>query len=234
MTISEKIDIIRYNIAESAEKAGRKAEDVFLLPVSKTKPVEMIREVLKCNINAIGENYVQEFTQKYDILKDEVSEYHFIGHLQSNKVKYIIDKTHLIHSVHSLELLKEINKRACKIERIQDVLIEVNYTKEASKSGIYEENLEKLLYGSNDFENVRIKGLMMMPPADYNDEMLKKTFCSFNELFLKTASKDFGKTVSMNTLSMGMSGDYKIAVSQGSTMVRIGSTIFGERDYTNK
>lgn len=234
MTISEKIDIIRYNIAESAKKAGRKAEDVFLLPVSKTKPVEMIREVLKCNINAIGENYVQEFVKKYEILTDEVKEYHFIGHLQSNKVKYIIDKTHLIHSVHSLELLKEIDKRAKKLERVQNVLIEVNYTKEESKSGVFEENLEELLYNSNAFENVHIKGLMMMPPASYNEEMLKKTFCSFNELFMKTALKDFGKTVSMNTLSMGMSGDYKIAVLQGSTLVRIGSTIFGERDYTNK
>ncbi len=232
MTISEKIDIIRYNIAQSAQKAGRKAEDVFLLPVSKTKPIEMIREVLKCDINAIGENYVQEFVSKYEILGDEVSEYHFIGHLQSNKVKYIIDKTHLIHSVHSIELLKEINKRAEKINRVQDVLIEVNYTKEETKSGIYAENLDELLYNSNVFENVRIKGLMMMPPASYNDEMLKRTFCSFNELFLKTALKDFGKNVSMNTLSMGMSGDYKIAISQGSTMVRIGSTIFGERDYT--
>ncbi len=231
MTISEKIDIIRYNIAENAKKAGRKPEDVFLLPVSKTKPIEMIREVLKCNINAIGENYVQEFTAKYDILKDEVQEYHFIGHLQSNKVKYIIDKAHLIHSVHSLELIKEIDKRAKKINRIQDVLIEVNYTKEASKSGIYEEELDKLLYSANDYSNIRIKGLMMMPPASYNDEMLQKTFCDFNELFMKTGSKNFGENVSMKILSMGMSGDYKIAVSQGSTMVRIGSTIFGERNY---
>ena len=234
MTISEKIDIIRYNIAESAKKAGRKAEDVFLLPVSKTKPVEMIREVLKCNINAIGENYVQEFVKKYEILTDEVKQYHFIGHLQSNKVKYIIDKTHLIHSVHSLELLKEIDKRAKKINKTQDVLIEVNYTKEESKSGIFTENLEQLLYDSASFENVKINGLMMMPPASYNEEMLKKTFCNFNELFLKTASKDFGGNVSMNTLSMGMSGDYEIAVSQGSTLVRIGSTIFGEREYLNK
>lgn len=233
LTISEKIDIIKYNIKISAEKSGRKAEDIFLLPVSKTKPPEMIREVLKTGIDAIGENYVQEFLTKYEELKDEVKEFHFIGHLQSNKVKYIIDKTHLIHSVHSLDLLKEIDKRAKKIDLTKDVLIEVNYTKEESKSGIFEENLDSILYGAAELENINVKGLMMMPPATYNDDELKKTFYNFNELFLKKKDINFGENVSMETLSMGMSGDYQIAIENGSNMVRIGSTIFGERNYNN-
>lgn len=233
MTISEKIDIIRYNIKQSAEKSGRKAEDIFLLPVSKTKPPQMIREVLKTGINAIGENYVQEFLTKYEELKDEVSEFHFIGHLQSNKVKYIVDKTHLIHSVHSMSLLEEINKRAKKLETKKDVLIEVNFTKEETKSGIFKENLDELLHFGATMENINIKGLMMMPPATYNEEELKKTFSSFNELFLSKRNIDFGSNVSMDILSMGMSGDYQIAIENGSNMVRIGSTIFGERNYNN-
>lgn len=234
MTIEEKIDIIKYNIGISAEKSGRKAEDIFLLPVSKTKPPEMIREVLKTGINAIGENYVQEFLTKYEELKNEVKEFHFIGHLQSNKVKYIIDKTHLIHSVHSLNLLQEINKRAEKLSLTKDVLIEVNFTKEETKSGIFAENLDEILDGATKLKNVNVKGLMMMPPAYYDDEELKRTFFEFNELFMKKKDVNFGNNVSMDILSMGMSGDYKIAIENGSNMVRIGSTIFGERDYSNQ
>lgn len=234
MTIQEKIDIIKYNIKISAEKSGRKARDVFLLPVSKTKPPEMIREVLKTGITAIGENYVQEFLTKYDELKDEVREFHFIGHLQTNKVKYIIDKAHLIHSVHCLKLLNEINGRAKTLGLKKDVLIQVNFTKEESKSGIFAEELDGLLYGVNDLECVNVKGLMMMPPAYYNDEELKKTFFEFNELFQKKKGINFGNNVSMEILSMGMSGDYCIAIENGSNMVRIGSTIFGERNYGTK
>lgn len=231
MTIQEKIDIIKNNIKISAEKSGRKCEDVFLLPVSKTKTPDEIREVLKTGISAIGENYVQEFLLKHEALKNEVSDFHFIGHLQSNKVKYIIDKISLIHSVHSLDLLNEINKRASKINKIQDVLIEVNFTKEETKSGVYEENLDSLLYGANELTNIKIKGLMMMPPASYNDEHLKKTFYDFNSLFTKKKGTFFGDNISMEILSMGMSSDYKIAIENGSNMVRIGSIIFGERNY---
>lgn len=231
MTIQEKVDIIKNNIKESAEKSGRKGEDIFLLPVSKTKTPDEIREVLKTGISAIGENYVQEFLTKYEVLKNEVSDFHFIGHLQSNKVKYIIDKVSLIHSVHSLDLLNQINKRASALNKVQSVLIEVNFTKEISKSGIFEENLDSILYGANDLKNVKIKGLMMMPPASYNDEELKKTFYDFNILFNKKKDILFGDNVSMEILSMGMSHDYRIAIENGSNMVRIGSSIFGERNY---
>lgn len=231
MTIQEKVDIIKNNIKESAEKSGRKGEDIFLLPVSKTKTPDEIREVLKTGISAIGENYVQEFLTKYEVLKNEVSDFHFIGHLQSNKVKYIIDKVSLIHSVHSLDLLNQINKRASALNKVQSVLIEVNFTKEISKSGIFEENLDSILYGANDLKNVKIRGLMMMPPASYNDEELKKTFYDFNILFNKKKDILFGDNVSMEILSMGMSHDYRIAIENGSNMVRIGSSIFGERNY---
>ena len=227
MTIQEKVDIIKNNIKESAEKSGRKGEDIFLLPVSKTKTPDEIREVLKTGISAIGENYVQEFLTKYEVLKNEVSDFHFIGHLQSNKVKYIIDKVSLIHSVHSLDLLNQINKRASALNKVQSVLIEVNFTKEISKSGIFEENLDSILYGANDLKNVKIRGLMMMPPASYNDEELKKTFYDFNILFNKKKDILFGDNVSMEILSMGMSHDYRIAIENGSNMVRIGSSIFG-------
>ncbi|MBO5408001.1 MAG: YggS family pyridoxal phosphate-dependent enzyme [Clostridia bacterium] len=226
--MSEKLDIIKYNISDSAKKSGRRAEDILLLPVTKTRTPEEIMPALECGVRAIGENYVQELVAKYDVLAPYVDEFHMIGHLQSNKVKYIADKVSLIHSVDSLSLMKEIDKQAKKHEKVQDVLLEVNLTKEASKSGIYEENLERLFWESKNFSNLLVKGFMTMPPAGSSEDTLRRIFSRLYQLFCKFALED----ASVEILSMGMSHDYQIAIEEGATLVRVGSAIFGPRDYT--
>lgn len=230
MTIKEKLDIINYNIEKSVEKSGRDISEITVLPVSKRKTPDEIRSALALGFDKIGENYVQELLPKYDELKNEVKEFHFIGHLQSNKVKYIIDKVSLIHSVDSLTLLKEINKRAGGIGKIQDVLLEVNYVGEQSKTGADKNCALEMLEHAHEFENVRIKGLMTMPPAYYDEDEVRKVFTSFREFYEKLGARDFGSNVKFSVLSMGMSGDYPIAVENGATIVRIGTALFGKRD----
>lgn len=231
LTIGEKIDIIKYNIEKSAKKAGRNPKDVVILPVSKKKSCDDIREVIALGIDKTGENYVQELLLKYEELKNEIKEFHFIGHLQSNKVKYIIDKVSLIHSVDSVSLLKEINKRSEKIGKIQEVLLEVNFEAEQTKTGATKEELLNMLDCAGDFPNLKLKGLMMMPPAFYTEEQLKKTFYSFRELYEKLKNEYKCENVCFDTLSMGMSNDYALAVEYGSTVVRIGTALFGKREY---
>ena len=227
MTIAEKLDIIKYTVSESAKKAGRAVEDICLLPVTKTKTPEEIMPALDYGIRAIGENYVQELLSKYDVLRPYVDEFHMIGHLQSNKVKYLIDKVSLIHSADSLSLLKEIDKQAKKHDKIQDVLLEVNLTKEASKSGIYEEDLHRLIDESVVYSNVKIKGFMTMPPAGSEEAVLRRVFSRLREIFETYQAQDSNISI----LSMGMSHDYPIAIEEGSTLVRVGSAIFGPRNY---
>lgn len=231
MTIKEKLDIINYNIEKSVGKSGRNIKSVTLLPVSKKKSVAEIRELLSLGVDKIGENYVQELLPKYDELKNEVKEFHFIGHLQSNKVKYIADKVSLIHSVDSLSLMKEIDKQAKKHNKIQDVLLEINYIAEASKTGADTNEMAKMLENAYLFENIRVKGLMTMPPATFGEYELRKTFSSFNELFMKEKAVDYGPNVQLKELSMGMSNDYAIAIEEGATIVRIGTALFGQRIY---
>ena len=231
MTISEKLDIIKQNIEKSVEKSGRKSDDVTILPVSKKKSVSEIREIINLGIDKIGENYVQELLPKYDELKSEINEFHFIGHLQSNKVKYIIDKVSLIHSVDSLSLMKEIDKQAKKINKVQDILLEINFNSEESKTGADLTVMKEMLENAHIFENLRVKGLMTMPPASFSEDELKKTFSSFNELYMKEKDKNYGENVLFDTLSMGMSNDYHIAVEHGATIVRIGTALFGQRIY---
>ena len=183
---------------------------------------------LAYGIRAIGENYVQEIVSKFDALNPYVDEFHMIGHLQSNKVKYIIDKVSLIHSVDSLSVLKEIQKQAEKHGKIQEVLFEVNLTKEESKFGIYEENLEELYLQAKNCPNVLVRGLMTMPPVHYEEAKLRKVFSKLREIFEHYKANDSA----FDTLSMGMSNDYQIAIEEGSTLVRIGSKIFGPRIYS--
>jgi hypothetical protein len=230
LTINEKLDIIKCNIKKSAEKSGRNYEDIQLLAVTKTMPIETIKTAFDCGISCIGENYVQEFLEKYDFYKENNINCHFIGHLQSNKVKYISDKVSLIHSVDSLALIKEIDKQSKKIDKVQDILIEVNLTKEDSKFGVYEEDLLELLENAQAFSNVFVKGLMTMPPLDYNDDQLRGVFSKLNKIFCDLKETDIAKNVSMEHLSMGMSKDYEIAILEGSNLVRLGSVIFGARN----
>lgn len=230
MTISDKLDIIKCNIKMSAEKSGRKFEDVQLLAVTKTMSTQIIKTALDCGVSCIGENYVQEFLEKYDFYSENKTDCHFIGHLQSNKVKYIIDKVSLIHSVDSLSLIKEIDKQSRKIDKIQNVLIEVNLTKEDSKFGVYEEDLLELLEKSAEYPNVFVKGLMTMPPLFYDDNQLKEVFFKLNKIFCYYKEMAITENISMESLSMGMSKDYNIAILEGSNLVRLGSVIFGARN----
>ncbi len=227
MTIAEKLDIIKSKISDSAKRSGRSPEEVMLLPVTKTKTVEEIMPALACGIRAIGENYVQELMEKYEVLSPYVDEFHMIGHLQSNKVKYLIDKVSLIHSVDSSSVLTQIQKQAQKIGKIQKILFEVNLTKEDSKFGVYEENLEELYLLAKDCPNVSVCGLMTMPPVYYEEPKLREVFSKLRRIFEDYKAKDSA----FDTLSMGMSNDYEIAIEEGSNLVRIGSKIFGPRIY---
>ena len=227
MTIAEKLDIIKCNISDSAKKVGRNPAEITLLPVTKTKSPEEIMPALEYGVRAIGENYVQELVAKYDVLKPYVDEFHMIGHLQSNKVKYLIDKVSLIHSVDSQSLLKEIDKQSKKHGKIHDILLEVNLTKEESKSGVFEENLEALFLESKNFPNLSVKGFMTMPPLGSSENTLRRVFSRLKELFDCYRGQDPKLTI----LSMGMSHDYPIAIEEGATLVRVGSAIFGPRNY---
>ena len=227
MTIAEKLDIIKCKISDSAKRSGRRPEDVMLLPVTKTKTVDEIMPALACGVRAIGENYVQELVEKYDMLSPHVEEFHMIGHLQSNKVKYLIDKVSLIHSVDSSSVLSEIQKHAQKIGKIQNILFEVNLTKEDSKFGVYEENLEELYLFAKECPNVSVRGLMTMPPVHYEEVKLREVFSKLRKIYEDYKAKDSA----FDTLSMGMSNDYEIAIEEGSNLVRIGSKIFGPRIY---
>lgn len=227
MTIAEKLDIIKDEISDSLKKAGRALDAVQLLPVTKTKTVEEIMPALECGIRAIGENYVQELVAKYDALSPYVDEFHMIGHLQSNKVKYIIDKVSLIHSVDTLSVLSEIQKQAQKIGKVQNILFEVNLTKEDSKFGVYEENLEELYQKAKELPNVQVCGLMTMPPVHYGEAELRRVFSQLRSIYDSYKASDSAFYI----LSMGMSNDYRVAIEEGSTLVRIGSKIFGPRNY---
>ena len=227
MTIKEKLDIIKDNVSAAAAKAGRNFSDITVVAVTKTVEIARIEPVLELGFTKIGENYVQELLAKYDLLSEKVDEFHFIGHLQSNKVKYIIDKVKLIHSVDSLSLIKEIDRQAKKIGKIQDILIEVNLAKEESKSGIFKENLSELLEKSAEFSGISIKGLMTIPPLSYDEYALRKTYSELYGISQNIKEKNVG--IDMKFLSMGMSGDYQTAISEGANMVRIGTGIFGAR-----
>lgn len=224
MSIKENIEEIKRDIKEY-----KTVDDVLLLAVTKTKPVEDILEAIDSGITDIGENKVQEIQEKYDQVKDKVK-IHMIGHLQTNKVKYIVGKVELIHSLDRKSLADEINKRAKNLDIIQKCLVQVNVTKEESKFGCYIENLDSLLEYCNNLKNIKIIGLMGMAPFFDNPEDARYNFKKLKELFEKYKNRGYNN-ITMDKLSMGMSHDYKIALEEGSNLVRVGSKIFGERFY---
>lgn len=224
MSIKENIEEIKRDI-----KKYKTVDDVLLLAVTKTKPVEDILEAIDSGITDIGENKVQEIQEKYDQVKDKVK-IHMIGHLQTNKVKYIVGKVELIHSLDRKSLADEINKRAKNLDIIQKCLVQVNVTKEESKFGCYIENLDSLLEYCNNLKNIKIIGLMGMAPFFDNPEDARYNFKKLKELFEKYKNRGYNN-ITMDKLSMGMSHDYKIALEEGSNLVRVGSKIFGERFY---
>lgn len=211
-----------FNVQEAKAKYRKSDETVRLMAVTKTVPAEIVNSVIDCGADLLGENRVQEYLEKKDIYKP--AEVHFIGHLQSNKIKYIINSVECIHSVDSLDLAKEISKAAERNGKIMKVLAEVNIGGEESKFGISPEKLDELIYGVSELHGIKLCGLMTIPPKGNSEAY----FAKMQELFCKMGNKKT-ENVSMDILSMGMSADYVEAIKYGSNIVRIGSGIFGAR-----
>lgn len=216
---------------QAALRAGRNPEDITLMAVTKLHTVDEINEAIDAGATDIGENKVQELLSKYEDVKPV--RWHLIGHLQTNKVKQIIDKVVMIHSVDSLHLVEEINKRAGNAGLVMDILIEINVGEEETKTGIQAEELMDLAKKITDTcENVRLRGVMCIPPYGEDPEVSRKYFRETRELFEKLQQLGLPEDRALiDTLSMGMSGDYETAVEEGSTIVRVGSAIFGKRNY---
>lgn len=228
-TVTENLKIVENKISAATEKSGRKRSDVLLVAVTKTHPPEMINEAIKAGVTDIGENKPQEIRDKYDdVLKVN---WHMIGHLQTNKVKYVVGKCVLIHSVDSVKLAEEIDRQARKIGIVQDILIEVNISGEETKSGINPEEIYEMLDIVRDFQNIRVRGLMTIAPKTNNSITSKLHFDNIHKLFVDIRQKKYDN-ISMDYLSMGMSGDYEQAIECGANIVRVGSAIFGARDYS--
>lgn len=228
--ISENIENIRKNIDAACKRSGRNPKDVLLLAVSKTVDVDRIKVAVDCGLNSLGENRVQEIMEKYEPMGENVK-WHLIGHLQTNKVKYIIDKVELIHSVESIKLAEEINKQAKKHNLVMDVLVEVNMADEESKFGVKPEETESFIRELALMDNIRVRGLMTVAPNVENGEENRVYFRNMKQLLVDINAKNINN-INMDILSMGMTGDYETAVEEGATIVRVGTGIFGKRDYT--
>ncbi len=227
--MKDKLEIIEQEIEEAARKSGRKVGDITLIAVSKTYPLEAIQEAFSLGCRDFGENHVQELTQKMDNVDEKVN-WHLIGHLQTNKVKYIVGKTKLIHSVDRLKLAEEIDKQSAKKGCITDVLVEVNVAKEESKHGFFVEEVMPAMAALAKLQHIRVRGLMTVAPFVADPEENRPIFRKLYDLSVDIQKQKFDN-ISSDILSMGMSNDYKIAIEEGATMVRIGTAIFGNRDY---
>lgn len=228
MSVKDNLNEIVSEIKEAKKRANRD-DDVLLLSVTKTVDYDLIDESIEWGVRDIGENKVQDLLERINHYGDKLN-YHFIGTLQRNKVKDIIGKVKLIHSVDSLRLAKEIDKRAKNIDVIQDCLIQVNVSKEESKSGVYLEDLEDFVYNILELSNIKIRGLMTMAPYEASEEELREIFQSLHDTFISIKNKNI-KQLDMDYLSMGMSGDFEIAIEHGANIVRVGSKIYGKRNY---
>lgn len=229
--IKENLAEVEEKICNACKRAGRKREEVTLIAVSKTKPTEMMETCIAQGITVFGENKVQELCEKYEVLPKNLH-WHMIGHLQRNKVKYITDKVELIHSVDSLRLAEAISEDAVKKGIHVNILLEVNVAQEESKFGISTEETEALLRQIAVLPHISVQGLMTIAPYTENSEENRPVFRTLKQLFVDIANKNIDN-VFMNVLSMGMTGDYEVAIEEGATMVRVGTGIFGKRNYTN-
>ncbi len=227
--INENLMQVRKNIEAACQKAGRNPEEVTLIAVSKTKPVPMLEEAYQAGSRDFGENKVQEIMDKSPVLPDDIR-WHMIGHLQRNKVKYIVDKVSLVHSVDSLRLAEEISRQAEKKQTELDILVEVNIAQEESKFGTSRAEAAQLVEKIAKLPCIHVKGLMTIPPFVEHPEENRKYFRQIKELSVDIEKKNIDN-VSMSVLSMGMTNDYMVAVEEGATMVRVGTGIFGERNY---
>lgn len=227
--LKNNLEQVKANISAACKRSGRNIDDVTLIAVSKTKPLSDIEELISYGTTEFGENKVQELVEKYENVSTPVN-WHLIGHLQTNKVKYIVDKAKLIHSVDSLHLAKEIEKEATKRNVIANVLIQVNIAHEDTKFGINESEIFDLIDKIKDFKHLKVKGLMTIAPFVENPEENRVHFRNLYQLLLDIKSKNIDN-IDMSILSMGMTNDYEVAIEEGATMVRVGTGIFGERNY---
>lgn len=227
--IQENMIRVEKNIEAACKRSGRSIQEVTLIAVSKTKPVSMLEEAYSCGCRHFGENKVQELVDKYETMPKDIK-WHMIGHLQRNKVKYIVDKVYLIHSVDSLRLAEEISKEAVKKNVNVNILIEINIAKEESKFGAETETVLELIEDISKLPGISIKGLMTIAPYVEIAEENRQYFVKLRQLSVDIMHKNIDN-VSMDILSMGMTGDYQVAVEEGAAYVRVGTGIFGERDY---
>ncbi len=231
MSIAENVAAIRAKMDEAALRCGRDPKDILLCAATKMNGAEAVRQAIAAGVDCCGENRVQELTQKLSENAYEGAPVHFIGHLQTNKVRQVVGKVSLIHSVDSLRLAAAIDKEAGRQGIVQDVLLEVNVAGEASKGGLSEEALWQLLPEISTFSHIRVLGLMAIPPICENPGDNDKFFQKMCRIAVDITAKKYDN-VCVNILSMGMSGDYEAAIKNGSTMIRVGTAIFGMRDYT--
>jgi len=229
--VKQNIETILSDIQAIKKNCGREDDKITLLAVTKTHEADVINASIEFGVNQIAENRVQEITRKYPLILPNI-DWHLIGHLQSNKVKVIIDKIALIHSVDSDKLLTEIDKRAGEIDKIQDVLIQINAANETQKSGVSPNDLSELLKSASKLSHIRVIGLMNIAPFTDDEMILRENFKIVKRLYDSLDSFGY-QNVFSNVLSMGMSNDYKIAIEEGSTMIRVGTKIYGKRDYSN-
>ncbi len=228
--IKHNYETIVQNIASAAIKSGRKPEDITFLAATKTVDPEFINYAVSLGLKFIGENKVQELLSKYDNYDLDNCDLHFIGHLQTNKVRQIVGKVKMIQSVDSIKLATEISKQSVKNNLVTDILVEVNIGREENKSGVLPENLEELLNQISVLEGVSVNGLMAIPPICENEQKIRGYFQNMRNLFIDISDKKIDN-IKMGILSMGMSGDYQEAILEGANLVRIGSSLFGERIY---
>ncbi len=229
--IRKNIETVKKHMEAACEKCGRDAGEVRLIAVSKTKPLPALQEAYTYGCRDFGENKVQELVEKYEAMPKDIR-WHMIGHLQRNKVKYLVDKVFLIHSVDSLRLAQEIEKEAAKLEKTVNILIEVNVAEEESKYGVTAEETPALIEEIAKMPHIRVKGLMTIAPYVEDAEENRQYFEKLNKIYVDIIHKNIDN-VFMEELSMGMTGDYEVAITEGATYIRVGTGIFGERNYGN-
>jgi pyridoxal phosphate enzyme (YggS family) len=227
-SIKDRLENIKGRIEKTAMDCGRHPDSVRLIAVSKTVPAVIVQTAIEAGATILGENYVQEAREKISALSNFETSWHFIGHLQSNKAKYAVKLFDLIHSVDSIKLARELNKQAQKDGKIQKILVQINISQEKTKSGIPVDETADIIQAISEFENIKIKGLMTMPPFFNQPDRVRPFFAALRELRDHLADRAI-PGVSLEELSMGMTGDFEVAIAEGATMVRVGTAIFGER-----
>lgn len=232
MMVTENLKTVEQNIANACRRSGRNREDVTLIAVSKTKPVELMEEAMDAGIHTFGENKVQEILKKQPLLPAS-TDWHLIGHLQRNKVRQIAGKVSMIHSVDSLRLAEQIQKEYETRHLLAKILIEVNIAEEETKFGLRPEETEEVIRKIAQMPNIQVCGLMTIAPFVENPEENRIYFCNLRKLLVDINGKNIDN-ISMTELSMGMTGDYEIAIEEGATFVRVGTGIFGSRQYASE